>query len=771
MIGTVYRRHGVIFADSIEDGMNLAFAGSELYLTTKNSVVRYRDNNKDNKKDDSKVLLRMTKPENPYDHAAILGIAIGPDSMIYVSRGNVGSSHWLIMGTDGSKLEGFGDGGNVFRCRMDGSGIEPIATGFWNPFDIKFTLDGRLMLTDNDPDSRGPNRLIEVVPGGDFGYKSLYGGSGVHPYLAWNAELPGTLPYAAPLGEAPCALIDGGYTSFGEDYQQVILAQIWEENNIVKIPMKEKGSSVTGIPELWIQGDSLFHPVAFATNNKGELYMTDWVVRQYPNHGRGRIWRITSKNPDPNYKVPRLMNTIRFNSSQTSQDGLLEVFIRGDDFQKAMARKQLAESTDFSFLQNLVTRQKKEDLKKQLLLTLFHRDEPLDRSILKTLLNDENEEIRRISLIYTGSKMRTDLDLDLQVLLQSDKVGTELFETYLETIKNIQPAFVQKFKARSPQQANRIPRILPEGYIISILENPQIAEETKALAIPYLKEHEDHKSHLINLLGSAKNEKFKLALLKALSSDDSEELKNLLVQIIRNSKQEEIVRAQALIHLRKYPSRYYDLVLEKMDQNEEIFQYSAIKYLCACEQNHPMYNQISRWMLDNGRNLHSRAFYLWQNCQSRGKKKLPTYEEWTAGVQSTGNVEIGKLIFESIQAQCLNCHRVDGWGGIYGPELSNIGSSKSKSQLIDAILNPSKEIAPAWQGWEVVDQEGTTHYGRQIDIHLDHVELMNETGTFDTYDQPKSYGVADHSLMPEGLQNTMIIPEFNDLIHYLISLK
>jgi hypothetical protein len=61
------------------------------------------------------------------------------------------------------------------RCRPDGCGLQEFATGFWNPFDLKFDAHGRLLAADNDPDSPGPNRLVHVIQGGDYGYKSLYG--------------------------------------------------------------------------------------------------------------------------------------------------------------------------------------------------------------------------------------------------------------------------------------------------------------------------------------------------------------------------------------------------------------------------------------------------------------------------------------------------------------------------------------------------------------------------------------------------------------------
>ena len=49
-----------------------------------------------------------------------------------------------------------GEGGNIFCCRPDGSGLRRAATGFWNPFHLCFDAFGRLFAVDNDPDSRPP---------------------------------------------------------------------------------------------------------------------------------------------------------------------------------------------------------------------------------------------------------------------------------------------------------------------------------------------------------------------------------------------------------------------------------------------------------------------------------------------------------------------------------------------------------------------------------------------------------------------------------------
>jgi putative heme-binding domain-containing protein len=140
-------------------------------------------------------------------------------------------------------------------------------------------------------------------------------------------------------------------------------------------------------------------------------------------------------------------------------------------------------------------------------------------------------------------------------------------------------------------------------------------------------------------------------------------------------------------------------------------------------------------------------------------------------LDGAGNAERGQLVFQFVNAQCQHCHTIEGWGGHFGPDLSHIGSSKSREQLIRAILQPSAEISPEWQGWFVTTKEGQTHYGRQIDVGFDEVEIMLPSGAFVTFDTPKSYGMAPTSLMPEGLENELTVSELNDLITYLKTLK
>ena len=77
------------------------------------------------------------------------------------------------------------------------------ATGFWNPHASCVDGFGRMFTVDNDPDDRPPCRMLHIIPGGDYGYRFRNGRRGIHPFTAWDGELPGTLPMVSGTGEAP----------------------------------------------------------------------------------------------------------------------------------------------------------------------------------------------------------------------------------------------------------------------------------------------------------------------------------------------------------------------------------------------------------------------------------------------------------------------------------------------------------------------------------------------------------------------------------------
>lgn len=766
----------IIFADSLNDGMNLACDQNDvIYLATKDRILSFRDTNQDGVSDERTTLLSMTASGNIYDHAGILGLTVSPDNQhLYISRGNTGGQAWKIEGADGAYVEGYGDGGNIMRCRLDGSQIEEVATGFWNPFDLKFTQEGRLLATDNDPDSRGPNRLLEIVAGGDYGYKSLYGGSGIHPFLAWNGELPGTLSYAAALGEAPSGLVDATNSNFPAEYRSNILAAIWEENTIVRISLREKGGALVGETQILIQGDSTFHPVALAANSKGDIYMTDWVVRTYPNHGEGKLWRLSAGGNRPmenqgrsNGQKPK--NGGPFLARDIPLDNLdqIKTALRSDDvFLQTLARRALVHS---SFRLDLTALTKDADpvIRLQAILALTKTDLEIDAQALKRLLRDENEKIRRMALIYAALKTREDLYPEVDRLLYSGHISPALFETYLATVRHLQTEFIQAYRGKLKTSSNKLERKLPPGYLLSIIQNDRLPVEIRSAALPYLDNPATHLSALTKMLENAP-QSMQMALLQALRLINDQNAAKTILKIALDPKKESVLRAQAIIALEYQSHNFCGDIRPLLKEENELVAERAVAYICRCQNEEAIKTALNQYV----QNKTSALREIWDLCGGRQSEGRPQNDaQWAQSVDETGNAEKGRFVFQSARAQCLRCHQVNGWGGGLGPDLSNIGSSKSREQLISAILEPSLEISPEWQGWFVTTQEGETHYGRQIDVGLHNVELLTPADSFVTYIKPKDYGLAPYSLMQEGLETMLTKSEFNDLIAYLTTLK
>lgn len=728
-----------VYADGINDGMNLTFGpDGYLYVVSSQAVTRYPDRDGDGFHDGAEVVIKMTQPENVYDHAGLLGIAGTADGWLYVSRGNTGSKYWKISGADGTSVEGYGDGGNIIRCRLDGSNVEEVATGFWNPFDLAFDGTGRLFVIDNDPDSRGPNRLIDVVEGGDYGYKSLYGGSGIHPYLAWNGELPGTLPYVIGLGEAPSGMLDTRHSALPSSYSNSLLITIWEEKKIVAVSLDENEGSITGDTRDVILGESNFRPVAFAANSEGAVYVTDWVIREYPNHGKGRIWKLEANDRSDSqalYSEIEESEAIRFRerikvASEKEEIELLErALLSGDPYSIAAARKALGNPVFRDWVYQLLDGSSPE-LKVQAALVLESMQVDDASAVISKLLDEADENVIEVALLWAGRRGVNDVLPQVEFMLTEGRIPSTLFDTYLATIRHLQPEFIKAMSSKEKEAARSVERNLPAGYLDKILRNGSLDAEIRALALS----RSDENAVSLDLLADALDSKqsaLQEAALFFLVSHRVVGGDSILVAFIEHSRDPEL-KADAMLALSGY-------TIEKDTQ-------SAIPGVLIDEMDYWREGSV----YGHGEDAQSESY-------------------WLEAIRKGGDSRKGRRVFFSRRAQCSTCHVHSGWGGVIGPDLTNIGDSKSAGQILRAILEPSAEIAPEWQGWFVKTSDGESHFGRQIDVGLEKVELMTLDGIFRTFTEVESYGVAQSSLMPEGLHLQLSKQDMSDLISFLIN--
>jgi putative membrane-bound dehydrogenase-like protein len=286
------------FFEGSKHTMNLAAdSDGSLIVATRKEVFRLRDTDGDGRSDQSTTLTRLVT-DGDYPHNGLSGFAIDWFGRIHFGLGENLGAEYSLVAADGRTLTGGGEGGSVFRIEHDGSGLVRMATGFWNPFHLAFDAWGNLFAVDNDPDSRPPCRLIHVVPDGDYGYRFRNGRKGLHPFTAWNGELPGTLPMLAGTGEAPSGIVALDPLPASTNAVSSLLVTSWGDHRIEQYALLPRGATFAAERSVLVQGGENFRPVGIARAPDGTLYVSDWVSRSYELHGLGRVWRIRTPQSD-----------------------------------------------------------------------------------------------------------------------------------------------------------------------------------------------------------------------------------------------------------------------------------------------------------------------------------------------------------------------------------------------------------------------------------------------------------------------------------------
>ncbi len=271
--------------------MNIGIHPDEsVYLATRNEVFRLRDTDGDGRADERTPIVHL-ETKGDYPHNGLSGFAFDFEGNVYFGLGENKGAEFKLIGTDGSVASEL-EGGQIYRCRADGSHVELVALGFCYPLHLAFDTFGRLFAVDNDPDSLPPCRLVHIVPGGNYGYRYRNGRKGVHPFTAWNGELPGTLPMVAGTGEAPSGIVAYESDALPSDYVGDLLVTSWGDHRIDRFHIQPRGASFQAAATAVVTGDENFRPVGIVTAPDGSLFVTDWVLKSYSVHGKGRIWRL-----------------------------------------------------------------------------------------------------------------------------------------------------------------------------------------------------------------------------------------------------------------------------------------------------------------------------------------------------------------------------------------------------------------------------------------------------------------------------------------------
>ncbi len=132
----------------------------------------------------------------------------------------------------------------------------------------------------------------------------------------------------------------------------------------------------------------------------------------------------------------------------------------------------------------------------------------------------------------------------------------------------------------------------------------------------------------------------------------------------------------------------------------------------------------------------------------------------------------GKKLFGV--AQCYKCHRIQGQGGIAGPDLTPAGYRFSTHDLLETIIDPNKSISDQYQATIFQMEDGRTITGRVVNLNGDQYWVQPDMIKPNELVRLKVQEIEDMkpatvSVMPVGLLDNLTSEEILDLLAYLKS--
>jgi putative heme-binding domain-containing protein len=122
---------------------------------------------------------------------------------------------------------------------------------------------------------------------------------------------------------------------------------------------------------------------------------------------------------------------------------------------------------------------------------------------------------------------------------------------------------------------------------------------------------------------------------------------------------------------------------------------------------------------------------------------------------------------------CRQCHKLDGQGEEFGPDLSHIATKYDRAAMLDNILNPSKTIDPKYVTYLVKTGKGEDFTGLLVEKTAAEVVLRDAQRQVIRIPAAEVTKVSPQTIssMPEGLLGSLTAQQAADLLEYLATRK
>ncbi len=646
-----------------------------------------------------------------------------------------GEDHLLPRVPDGRGFmrDVLGPGGIIYRVSPDGKKFEVFASGFRNIFDASLDRNGELFTYDADMEYDfntswyRPTRINHVVSGGEFGWRN---GAGKRP-----AFYPDNLPAVIDIGPgSPTGTTFGYGAKFPARYQNALFVLDWSWGKLHAVHLEPDGATYKAEREEFLAGAPL--PLTDAVIHPGDGAMYFAIGGRRVQSGLYRVTYTGTEstapvNPrpvtTPERTLRRQLEAWHGKSDPAAVAAVWPHLGHADRHVRWAARTALEHVPVKAWAERAVNERQPRARVEALLglaraggISPPHRqptDAPVDTALGRRLLAALSatdwkalDESGRLTLVRTA-----------QIVLHRFE-----FAPGTDTAPLL-AALEPRFPADSPE----LNWLLCETLVF--LKAPSVAEKALALmARAPTQEEQIEYARSLRMLDRGWTPATRKAYFEWFHKAANFRGGASFAKFI------EFIQTDALATLSPAEKAALAPVLEKKPEVK-----SAIVNLGDVFAG----RTPRAWTLDELAKAADRGL-------------------------SGRNFDQGRRMFGA--GACFACHRFGNEGGMTGPDLTGAGGRYNARDLLDQIINPSKEINEQFVPAVLTKNNGDTVVGSVVNLSGDTVTINtdlsdpNQRVTVDRK-EVKSIEPSKVSPMPPMLLAAMTEAEILDLVAYILS--
>lgn len=712
-------------------------------------VYRISDTNNDDQLDKVE-LLRSLKAGGDHGVHAILPSPDG-QSLFLICGNNTdltdvntsrvprhwGEDHLLARMPDGRghNRDRLAPGGQIYKFSPDGKTWELYASGFRNIFDAGFNRDGELFTYDADMEYDfntswyRPTRINHVTSGSEWGWRN---GAGKYPEF-----YPDNLPATLNIGPGSPTGVTFGYgAKFPAKYQNALFALDWSWGKLYAVHLQPDGSTYTGTKEEFLSGAPL--PLTDAIVHPGDGAMYFAIGGRKVQSGFYRVTYTGKESTAP------AKSSTSAGARARKQRHALEAFHGKQDpkaikaawseldnedrFIRWAARTALEHQPPVTWAERALT-EKNAGRQVEALLALTrvtgidpqHRkpsDAPVDKAMQAKIL----DALAKVNWQKLNHEQRL-------ALVRTYEINFVRFGKPEESARS---RILAQLDPQFPAPSFELNWLLCET--LAYLQSPTVAAKAIALIqnAPTQEEQMEYARSLRFLkagwtpeLRTAQFEWF----LKAANYRGGASFEKFL----------EFIRNDAVASLSESEKTALATVLARKPEKKSPLEQMAEVFAGR--------TTATDW-------------------------KLETLAPQVEGKLKKRNFENGRKMFGA--AGCFACHRFGNEGGMTGPDLTGAAGRYSARDLLDSIINPSKEINEQFVPIVITKTDDETVTGIIVNLNNDNVMVNTDAANpfqQETIDRKKVKNIefSKTSPMPEGLLSLLTADEIADLTAYILS--